>query len=64
MEKSEPSLEEIILKGIKDGNGMEYEIMSVARRYNFQIIDVRRALQKLIDNNKISKSGNKFIVNE
>jgi hypothetical protein len=64
MEKSELSLEEIILKRIKYANGNVYKIMSGARKFNFQIIDVSRTLRKLMDKNEISMSRNKFIINE
>jgi hypothetical protein len=64
MEKSELSLEDLILNRIKDGNSTVFEIMSIARKYDVQIIDVSRTLRMLIDKNAISMSGNKFIINE
>lgn len=58
----QPSLEEVLIKKIEDGDGSIYEVMILAHEYGVGFGKIDRILKKYIKNNKIILLGNKFVM--
>lgn len=60
--KEEPSLEKVLLRKIKEGKGSVMDILNLTNEYNVSISEVSQALQKLVNENQVIKSGDKYII--
>jgi predicted transcriptional regulator len=60
----EPLLDEVVFKKIKSGNGSFDSILSIKKEYNISILKIMGTIQRLEENNIITRSNNKYVINK
>jgi hypothetical protein len=60
----EPLLDEIVYEKIKSGNGSFDSILGIKKEYNISILKIMGTLQRLEENNIITRFNDKFVINK
>jgi hypothetical protein len=64
MVESEPVLDDLVFKRIKEGDCSIDDLLKMKKEYDIDILQLGRSIQRLKEVNLIKRDGNKYIIND